>query len=242
MPDTKTIARIKKLLALAKDRRGNENEAEAAQRMAEALMEAANLSEADVADGEMDPIFTIGETEAKASKATWVAWLAGSIAKLVGCHSQRRYRGRTLMRVWTGTAEQREMADALLNWLMKQINALTRSYYNRLPTTLPQRKRAANGFRVGLAAAVARRIQDMTAERKAAPGHALERQNRVREAIANKLDAESRLHFLGAVTVKGRAVRCDVNHAAIGQASAAAVQIHRAVPQAQGVKRLGSGQ
>ncbi|MGN6107075.1 MAG: DUF2786 domain-containing protein [Kofleriaceae bacterium] len=102
-----TIDKIRKLLNLAGNEGAAPNEADTARRLAESLMAAAGLSDADVVEQAEDPLATFGVTPHETPNSGWRGFLAMAVSRIVGCyvHWQTDVRGNTGLR-WVGTAAQ----------------------------------------------------------------------------------------------------------------------------------------
>jgi hypothetical protein len=178
-----TIDRIRKLLALANNDAAAPNEAETAHRLAERLMAAAGLSEADIgASGEVDPVSTVrGERGVKASQK-WVGILAVATSRVVGCTVYRDKASGCL--VWVGTDAMRETAKELHGWLVRQVTSLGTAARKRAPEGHGRRS-WLNAYRQGVAVGVGEKVREAVAARPPSElsGVALERQDAVKAAI-----------------------------------------------------------
>lgn len=216
-----TIDRIRKLLALADDEGAADNEADVARRLAERLMSAAGLSEADVrSTTEGDPVATVAKEVGDKLRSRWPGILAVAVSRITGCYCYRDLNNEGRL-TWIGTADQRATAIELYGWLCRQVDRLARGAAKSAPTY--GKRGWMNSYRVGVAQAVAEQARAMVEYRDASvkESTALERRDRVQAAIAalkpQRLTA-------------GRSSRLssDAGYAA-GQADGRTVQLRRSV-------------
>lgn len=243
-----TIDKIRKLLNLANNASAAPNEAETARILAERLMNAAGISEADVATHpEEDPLATFGTTTSnhdgsmpfvprERSKMGWESVIALAVARVAGCWCHGTHDGGYK---WVGTAAQREAAIELHAWVVRQVELLTEGA-RKIAKSHPAGARAYLGaYRRGLASAIASQAMRLVQSRaaSAAPNDpALVR----RSAVARALDDYRREHGFksehGTSSYKtraGAAYRAGVN-------DGASVRMRNDVGGST-VKRLGSG-
>jgi hypothetical protein len=191
-----TIDKIRKLLNLAQNEGANENEADTARRLAERLMAAAGLSEADVgANPDEDPLATFGASPMpKASgRAGWEDFLAVAVQSITGCYVHQSKDGGL---TWVGTMQQRETAIELHMWLVAQVNRLTDGA-RKIAAHHPAGSRAYLGaYRRGLASSIASQAMTLRkAQTSAAPApdtKALARRSALQQAVA-KYEREHKL-------------------------------------------------
>lgn len=233
----RTIDRIRKLLALAKDG-ANENEADNARRMADALMEAAGITDADLDEaGEVDPISTVGATSVPRKSRSWEGVLALAVARVLGCFVASTPQLKR--RVWYGTQAQREAAVALHAWLVEQVDDLAVRYIRRL--TRAERSSASHAYRLGLASAVAAQARELVAAKPAPAGEAgLVRRDQLHAAIGQTIPPSLRDCWNNGGTGRSPALPRGLGHMERGTVDGAAIQLRRSVGSGQ-AKRLGSG-
>jgi hypothetical protein len=231
---SKTIDRIRKLLALANNSGATESEADSARRMADALMEAAGVTESDIPDGEADPAATVRAENRGRAPARWSRTLAHAVSLVLGCrvYTRKGYGGPPTM-VWVGTDTQREAGEAMHQWLEREVNALARRYRGVTDSTRARSTMAA--YRMGVAITVLDKAQLMVKAREAeAVGAALVRRDAVKAAIARHLPP--RLTKSTQVNIRDEGAF----HA--GRAAGAAIELQRKVgAQGAGPLRLRSG-
>ncbi|HUS27593.1 MAG TPA: DUF2786 domain-containing protein [Kofleriaceae bacterium] len=189
-----TVDKIRKLLNLAQNASANENEADTARRLAERLMAAAGISEADIADSatpDADPLATFGAQHVRSPEAGWHGILAVAVARVVGCYVHyswqyekgRRERALT----WVGTQAQRESAIELHAWLISQVERLAKGAA-RIAKDHPAGSRAYLGaYRRGLASSIASQAMALGKNREATTQpdtNALARRSAIQNAIA----------------------------------------------------------
>lgn len=178
---SKTVERIRKLLSLAEDDGAAPNEADVARQLAERLMAASGITEADIETSVEDPTSTVREERVETSSSRWIGILAVAVARVVGCAVWRSHDGTD---VWVGTADQRATAIELHAWLRRQIERLAKGAA-KIAREHRSPRSYLNAYRVGVASAISTQARSMVADRPApAPGSdALVRQDAVKAAI-----------------------------------------------------------
>ena len=165
--DKSVLSRLKKLLAMGNDPRTNENEAEAALRMAENLMRAHGLESADLADAvtiEYDMTSEIMELEHGAKVPLWINLLSIGVEAFTDTavrivRVKARYADIQVHRLlFSGVREDVEIATWLMRYLMDAIDR--------------ERKKDNVGnnvdsYRKGAATALQRRMLALREERNA---------------------------------------------------------------------------
>lgn len=183
------IDRIRKLLNLANNASASENEAEVARQLAESMMEAAGISEADLdEDGGLDPLTTVRpESSGRVPDAAWYGTAATAVARVVGCRVYRNITRKGAELVWIGTDAQRETAMELYKWVVSQIDRLARGVKHIAKGT--HRPRAyMNAYRLGVANAIAQQARALrTDHEKVMTSTALVRQDKLKDAIEGHL-------------------------------------------------------
>lgn len=188
-----TIDRIRKLLSLANDEGASENEAEVARQLAESMMEAAGISEADLDDdGGLDPLTTVRpESSGPVPGAAWYGIAAMAVARVIGCRVYRdiyRVNKRRRSRlVWVGTDAQREAAIEMYRWVVSQIDRLAAGVKVTLKGH-PRARAYMNAYRLGVANAIAEQARALRQEHeRALHTQALVRRDTLKEAIERVL-------------------------------------------------------
>jgi len=160
--DEKVVEKLRKLLAMANDGRGNETEAETALRHAEALMRKHGIESADIVLKEMQAgtlktDSVVVDTLSGARVPKWIGYLVIGIGKLTDTIVMGSpidgYRAGIK---FCGTPEDVQMAAFLLPYLMEAIDR--------------ERKRDGVGYhvqqyRVAAALVLQKRMKDLRAER-----------------------------------------------------------------------------
>jgi len=227
------IERIRKLLAMAESPTANENEADTARKLAESLMSAVGVTEADVREADApDPVATVrGERDPKPQPAaSWYGIAAAAVVRVVGCFE---YRDQSNHRIWVGTDDQRETARELYAWVVRQIETLSRGAAKIVKGRSDARS-YLHAYRVGVASAIAKKAREMVEfrEREAPPvGEALVLRDRLAEAI-KKATPDG--------LVRTKPARVSLIGYAAGRADGESIGLRRDVAGTT-VKRLGSG-
>lgn len=195
-----TMDRIRKLLALAENEGAAENEADTARRLAERLMAASGLTEADILHGtEEDPAATVGFTVAESAASSWHGVMAMAVARVTGCTVVwwRLNGGRALR--WCGTEDQRAAAVELQAFLVRQVERLATNARKSVPADVRSVRSYMHDYRSGVASAVAAQARRLVEAREAQPleGVALARLDAVQAAI-------DKLQKQGQRTTRGR--------------------------------------
>ncbi len=179
---TAKLDRIRKLLAVADRDGANNNEADTARRLAERLMAAAGITDADIAaaDDAPDPIAGVACEAGDYSPQVWAGIAAVAVERVVGCGCYVD-GGRI---IWIGTVGQRETAIELHRWVCQQIERLADGARRRVAGRQDAR-RYLYAYRVGVAEEVAERAEALVAGRDKAVRStmALARRDRLAEAI-----------------------------------------------------------
>jgi hypothetical protein len=180
---SKVIDKVKKLLRLAEDRGATESEAESARRMAKGIMDAAQLTEADLRD-DISAVRTVvaGKTQWRPDKL--VSLLCPIVSRVLSCWAYIDEQGTV---VWVGTDTQREAADELLIWLYTEINEL-------MERSGLKNEMRVRDFQFGIIDVLSRsadRVHDSRRAAARADGPGLVLQDTLRKAImdATPLDA-----------------------------------------------------
>lgn len=236
-----TLDRIRKLMAVAACDGATTDEADTARAIAERLMSAAGISEADLADAgqaALDAdVASVAAERGGSADVRWEAIVCAAVARVVGCVYYREGggygpTGRLRRRaVWVGTASQRETARALVEHVTDQIERLAANVRRRLAGRRDLRS-YLHAYRMGVASAIAETARALRAAHVAAPttSSALVHRDRVAAAIAAITPP------LG--TSRRVAVRGDAYGA--GRVDGSTIALQRSVPGA-GVRRLGAG-
>ncbi len=250
------VDRIRKLLNLARCEGASPNEAEVARDLAERLMEASGLTEADVGAGPMlDPSHTVRH-EASPENDHYGNIVAGAVGRVVGCrvfsdslgdrrqacrgcdladgpHDHLMDAGRVV--VWVGTEDQRAAAIELHRWVCSQIDRLANAARaTARATTSP--KRWLHAYRLGVASAIAEQAREMVAYRSTHSPlsvDALVIRSNVDHAI------EAHMQKLGLNLGRGRRSRAQGAGFFAGKSDGASIGLRQPVAGA-GQKRLGS--
>ena len=130
-PDESILSKLKKLLAMGNDKRTNENEAEAALRMAEALMRKHGLEEADIKDAiafEYDMTSELMELEHGVKVPQWLNLLSFGVERFTDTSLRivwvkASYANIQVQRLlFSGVREDVEIATWLMKYLMEAID------------------------------------------------------------------------------------------------------------------------
>lgn len=226
---SRTIDRIRKLLALSKDG-ANENESEVAGNLAAKLMEAAGLSEDDITDSIVDEVASVKSVRSILDKKEfeWKRFAAFAAARMTGC----RCYTSGLEFVTVGSDRQREAANELYSWLCAEIERRAKiaglwrkiNDFNDAGTYVP-------AFRIGMAGAIfdkAAKLVDLQAG-AVTDSKAIERKCKLKDAI------ESLIPRLG----QGRAPSARNGAGMVaGNVQGSSVELRRSVGSS-GPRRLG---
>lgn len=170
----KVLAKIRKMLAMAENDRGdNINESAVAASMAEKLMRKFNLSHADVLLEELDDDSMVAyETNVgyKSRVPTWVSAIIVATARLHDCEAQYNhegYRNKTgyhYKKIITFLGDKGDVIVAawVFEYLMKEIKRHTNNYKKEYGAS----NIATDSFRKGCASEVANTIMRMTREKE----------------------------------------------------------------------------
>lgn len=184
-----TIDRIRKLLSLANNAGASENEAEVARQLAERLMAAVGISEADLDEnGGLDPLTTVRpESSGRVPDIAWYGIAATAVARVVGCRVYRNITRKGAELVWIGTDAQRETAMELYKWVVSQIDRLARGV-KHIAKEKPRARAYMNAYRLGVANAIAQQARTLREDHeKVMTSTALVRQDKLQETIENHL-------------------------------------------------------
>lgn len=169
-----TMRRIRKLLAIAEDSRGDPNECAAAARMAESIMRKYQIDHADVISAELqredafDNAFvgtTMDPEGASKTASGWAGILAVQVANLYDC--QARYgwtpqHGKSIK--FSGYKLDTELARQTYVFIVNNMAAASREY---LRVNKWAGRREGESFRNGYIAAVNASIKDMIRAKQA---------------------------------------------------------------------------
>lgn len=171
MDNSKILDRIQKLLAMSKDS-SSPHEAAIAARRAEAMMREHNLSQADVIIKEIvdnDIIASPAETGRK-TVPDWIGILAVPVAKMMDCtgiiYTNERTKKKTINFIgYTGDVQ---VASWILNYLVEQIDQLSKKYRYQIRATYGPRSGAADmdNYRMGMVHSIMRSIREIIQEKE----------------------------------------------------------------------------
>ena len=242
---SKTLDRLKKILAKANDPRNNENERDAARRLAESMMAATGITDEDLADPESNPIASFGSTNTPHVRGrTWSYIAAESAGRVVGAFVhltvERESDGiggitYSYLITFVGTEQQREAAVELYNWLVARMNELANT-----PHVIRRAKDSGRGklwmssYRMGIAQAIADQVYRMVSDKPKIEGVALARFDDLR------LKVEKYTEDLGIKRVKQESQILPGAHLA-GNMDGRTIQMQQGVGTTNQAKRLGSG-
>lgn len=180
---SRTIDRIRKLLALSKDG-SNENESEVAGNLAAKLMEAAGLSEDDITDSIVDEVTSVKSVRSVLDKKEfeWKRFAAFAAARMTGCRS---YTSGVEI-VIVGSDRQRDAANELYTWLCAEIErrAKIAGLWRKI-NDFNDATTYVYAFRIGMASAIhakAITLMDLHVD-KPTDSKALERKDKLKQAI-----------------------------------------------------------
>ena len=168
------MRRIKKLLAIAEDSRGDPNECAAAARMAESIMRKYQIDHADVISAELqredafDSTFvgTTMDPEGASKEASgWAGILAVQVANLYDCQARYSWsakHGKSLK--FSGYKLDTELARQTYVFIVNNMAAASRLY---LKENRWAGRREGESFRNGYIAAVNASIKDMIRAKRA---------------------------------------------------------------------------
>jgi len=154
------IDRVRKMLAMADDN-ANANEAATAARMAEALMRKHQIDNADLLASRMadEGVQTWDYGRNTRTMVGWISYLAAGVATANDCDAIGKKRnGRTYIE-FTGMAEDIAMAEAMLPYLVSEVDRLAKRQGGG--------RAELGAFRRGCASTIARRLRELAAERRA---------------------------------------------------------------------------
>lgn len=188
---SKIADRVRKLLALAHDARGNANEVSAAAAEAARLMSEHKLSESDVS-ASMDDGSDLVDIPAGSDgfKASWKFSLVTATARAFFCEAiGLKVKKRRKVRI-VGRRQDVEVALAVFDFLLKEIQRLTDSHAleerdvvsEMLDGEMTPRERIAF-YRAGLAAGVSSTLKDQAKNMKAASEKAMVLARKSKEEI-----------------------------------------------------------
>lgn len=223
-----TLDRIRKLLSLASNAAAAPNEADMARALADNLMKASGLTEADIGDSGVNPVSTVAREYGMKQTGRWVGVLAVATSRVVGCSVYRdACTGKV---VWVGTADMREAAKEMHAWLVRQVTRLGESARKSAPQG-PGRRAWLNAYRQGVATAVAEKVREAVAARPVASveGRALAVQDEVKLAIKRCMPA----------TTPPRRARVDASGFAAGKVDGSSVEFRRGMATTDKTRMLG---
>jgi hypothetical protein len=191
------MRRVKKLLAIAEDSRGDPNECAAAARMAESIMRKYQIDHADAISVELqteaafdtgDVGSTLDPERRSVEAAGWAGRLAVAVAKLYD--AQARYvrtvrYGKTLR--FSGYKVDVEMARYTYLFIVNSMAAASRAY---LKDTYGAGRAAGEAFRQGYIAAVCSKLAALRREKDAE----MQQASSSRALVLNKANAVA-AHF-----------------------------------------------
>lgn len=185
---SRTIDRIRKLLALSKDEGASENEAEVAGNLAARLMSAAGLSEADITDSIVDEVASVKSVRSVADKdADWKRFAAFASARMVGCRFYTSSaNGKIDTFVWVGSDRQREAGQELYSWLVTEIERRAKiAGLWRQANDFKDHRTYVPAFKVGMAQAIAEKSKELVNLQAVTvtDSLALERKDKLSQAI-----------------------------------------------------------
>jgi Protein of unknown function (DUF2786) len=195
-PDDGVMRRLKKLLAMAMDGRGNSAEAENAMRMAQKLMAAHGLSEGALAASEVDE-FRVATTRAD-TPPSWESALLHQVCRAFGarfCWSPGagpkgcRAKGSYIV---IAPKVQLELIKYATEVLRRQLIKARAEYVAGLPVgwTRPRKAQEGDAFGIGFAHALSKKISDYVGDAAVAEAIKLRYDGLVegRKAKQKKLD------------------------------------------------------
>jgi hypothetical protein len=153
----KILERVRKLLAMANDERGNEGERDNALRMANNLMAKYQLDMADIPTEVRERDDPIGRFDVDGWYIPWCNMIRGSVARLFSCKYLQggkinATRGR---HIFIGRASNATTAMLMSDWIVKEaLREADRVAGHRLTP-------AGRSFGLGVASSLARRVTEL---------------------------------------------------------------------------------
>lgn len=251
---SRLVEKIRKLLNLANNAGASDNEADVARQLAEQMMSAAGLTEADLLESKVDLASTVREQTSDSFTRTeqWHGIVALAVSRVVGCSSytskrpDRREKCNGCDRiagdhdhffeagwciVWVGSEPQRIAATELYAWVVRQIDHLANGA--RASARASSRPRVwLRSYKMGVADAIAKTARDISATR-VQPSMSTEALA-VRDAVQRAIDSH-----MGALKLRTVRRRADGAAFAAGRNDGAGIAMRNSVTG--GHKRLGSG-
>ncbi len=220
------MRRIKKLLAIAEDSRGDPNECAAAARMAESIMRKFQIEHADVISVELqreDALSSvdIGATmdmERRAKEASgWAGILAVPVAELFDAQARYAYtpeKGRTIR--FSGYKTDVQMCRFTYEFIVQNMAAASRAYLKEHAVA----RREAESFRRGYISACCASLKALKREKDAE----LQQASSSRAMVLSKASAVA-AHF-GSANYRSRVIRTSSAQAyATGQDAGSKLQV-----------------
>ena len=159
MSTEKILNRIRKLLAMANDERGNDNERDTALRQAHTLLTKYNLELADVEKHARDKLDPRGSFDEEGWSMSWTRDVRNAIARLCMCKYfyGHKINGTRQMHYFVGRESNAVTAMYMSSYVIENILKEGRRLYkhNLAPET--------RSFALGCAARLSRRVTDMIA-------------------------------------------------------------------------------
>lgn len=250
---SKLVEKIRKLLNLARNAGASENEADVAQGLAEQMMSAAGLTEADLLESQVDLAATVREQTSDTlnrDERNYAGVIALAVSRMVGCRSYQSKRADRREKcngcdriagdhehffeagwciVWIGSEPQRVAASELYAWVMRQVDRLANgARASARNADKPRQWMVA--YRAGVASAIARSALEMSVTQV--------HQQLSTEALVMRNAVQRRIDELTPrLRMRKRRVRGDAF--AAGKNDGSSVALRNSVTG--GHKRLGSG-
>lgn len=191
-PSDAILERIKKMLRMAEDKRGNENESAAAASMVQKLMDKYNLDFSDLVMKDLDDDesiqseFAIDDFDYVPSRAPgWLTTLSVAVGQLFDCGVRLQWKPRRLgTRPYAnvkffGYKTDLQVCLWTYDFLVREINRLADAYYENLATgggvTAQERsilvfhssKVVKKSFRIGCSSELIRKLKLMADQKRA---------------------------------------------------------------------------
>lgn len=213
-PDEGALRRLKKLLAMAMDGRGNPAEAENAMRMAQKLMAAHGLTEGALAEAEVDE-FSYTSTKA-AKPPPWEGELLRQLRRAFGTRhywsSGKGPRGARSKGNWVVVGEKNKLElvryafDVIRRQLIKERSAFVTTlpvYYTR-----PRKALEADAFGLSFVDALSKKISDFSGQD---PNVAAAIDKRITDACGGRKVSSAKVIYTSNAMSAGQAAGANAN-------------------------------
>jgi hypothetical protein len=221
----KALDKIKKLLAIANDDRGNENERETALRQAYSLMAKHNVEMADIEAHGAKPSEPRINFENDSWSWTWAQQTAQVVAELFFCKYYTSYKinGTKCRHHFIGLESNAMTAAVMSDWIINSVLKEGRKMYKE--NTAP----GTRAFAIGAMHKLHTRVQEIIKQTQAdaTPGTALVLAN----LYTTEADANNKLLPADLRTRKARQAKVEGNAYARGQAFGASINLDKQVGQ-----------